>query len=149
MTHILERAGLRLAYDDTGVRGDRPTAVLIHGWLSKRADLRRLGAALAPTYRVIALDVPGHGESDVPGVEDAADRLAVPAQAADVAALCDRLGIRDAVLIGHSAGVLGALHGQACRGVRGDPGDRAGVHVRGHAPLPRRGRRHTRAPRGA
>lgn len=101
MTHILERAGLRLAYDDSG---DRPTAVLIHGWLSQRADLRRLGAALAPTYRVIALDAPGHGESDVPGVEDAVDRLAVPVQAADVAALCDRLGVRDAVLIGHSAG---------------------------------------------
>jgi pimeloyl-ACP methyl ester carboxylesterase/predicted ester cyclase len=104
MTHILERAGLRLAYDDTGERGVRPAAVLIHGWLSQRADLRALGAALAPTYRVIALDAPGHGESGVPGVEDAADRLAIPAQAADVAGLCDRLGVRDAVLIGHSSG---------------------------------------------
>jgi pimeloyl-ACP methyl ester carboxylesterase/predicted ester cyclase len=102
MTHHIERAGLRLAYDDTG--GDRPAAVLIHGWLSERADLRTLAAALAPTYRVIALDAPGHGGSAVPDPATAGERLAIPAQAADVAALCDRLGVRDAMLVGHSAG---------------------------------------------
>lgn len=104
MRHTLERGGLRLAYDDTGARGDRPVALLVHGWLSRRADLCTLGAALAPTYRVIALDAPGHGESDVPDACAVDDRLAIPAQAADLAALCDRLGIRDAVVIGHSAG---------------------------------------------
>jgi len=107
MTHYLERAGLRLAYSDsadTGARSERPVAVLIHGWLSERADLRALAAALAPTYRVIALDAPGHGESAVPGPDTAAEHLAIPAQAADVAALCDRLGVRDAMLVGHSAG---------------------------------------------
>ena len=102
MTHHIERAGLRLAYSDTG--GERPVAVLIHGWISERADLRAVAAALAPTYRVIALDAPGHGESDVPGPDTAAERLAVPAQAADVAELCDHLGVRDALLVGHSAG---------------------------------------------
>lgn len=104
MTHYLERAGLRLAYADSGARHERPVAVLIHGWLSERADLHALAAALAPTYRVVALDAPGHGESAVPGPETAAERLAIPAQAADVAALCDRLGVRGAMLVGHSAG---------------------------------------------
>jgi pimeloyl-ACP methyl ester carboxylesterase/predicted ester cyclase len=104
MTQYLDRAGLRFAYDDAGARGARPVAVLIHGWLSERADLRAVGAALAPTYRVIALDAAGHGESAVPGPDTAAERLAIPAQAADVVALCDHLGVRDALLVGHSAG---------------------------------------------
>src|SRR3954465_9453699 len=54
MTRHIERAGLRLAYDDSG--GERPVAVLIHGWISERADLRGGGAALAPTYRVGGID---------------------------------------------------------------------------------------------
>lgn len=102
MTHHIERGGLRLAYSDSG--GERPVAVLVHGWVSERADLRALGAALAPTYRVVALDAPGHGESEVPGPETVAERLAIPAQAADVAALCDHLGVSGALLVGHSAG---------------------------------------------
>ena len=102
MTHHIERAGLRLAYSDTG--GERPVAVLLHGWISERADMRAVGAALAPTYRVIALDAAGHGASDVPGPEAANARLAIPAQAADVAALCDHLGVSGALLVGHSAG---------------------------------------------
>ena len=107
MKHTVELDGLRLAYSDTdatGERGDRPVAVLVHGWLSQRADLRALGDALAPGYRVVALDAPGHGESAVPEQDAAARRLAIPAQAADLAALCDRLGVRNAVLVGHSAG---------------------------------------------
>ena len=31
--------GLQIAYDETG-RPNRPPLVLIHGWLSKRAELR-------------------------------------------------------------------------------------------------------------
>src|SRR6185437_13144414 len=102
MTHHIERAGLRLAYDDSG--GERPVAVLIHGWISERADLRAVGAALAPTYRVVAIDAAGHGESEVPGPDAVGERLAIPAQAADVAALCDHLCVSGALLVGHSAG---------------------------------------------
>ena len=102
MTHHIERAGLRLAYDDGG--GERPVAVLLHGWISERADLRAVGAALAPTYRVVAIDAAGHGESEVPGPDAVGERLAIPAQAADVAALCDHLGVSGALLVGHSAG---------------------------------------------
>jgi pimeloyl-ACP methyl ester carboxylesterase/predicted ester cyclase len=100
--HTIDRAGLRLAYDDRGARPGRPTAVLVHGWCSGRADLRALGDALATTYRVIALDAPGHGDSELPSDPDV--RLAIPAQADDLAALLDTLDVRDAVLIGHSSG---------------------------------------------
>jgi pimeloyl-ACP methyl ester carboxylesterase/predicted ester cyclase len=96
------RAGLRLAYDDRGARPGRPTAVLVHGWCSNRGDLRALGDALVTGYRIVALDAPGHGDSEVP--DAAAARLAIPAQADDLAALLDTLGVRDALLIGHSSG---------------------------------------------
>jgi pimeloyl-ACP methyl ester carboxylesterase/predicted ester cyclase len=103
----IERAGLRLAYDDRGSRPGRPTAVLVHGWCSHRADLRALGDALLTTYRVVALDAPGHGDSEVPA--DTGARLAIPAQADDLAALLDTLDVRDAVLIGHSSGAAVAI----------------------------------------
>jgi pimeloyl-ACP methyl ester carboxylesterase/predicted ester cyclase len=103
---LLDLSGRTLAYDDRGHRPGRPVAVLLHGWCSSRADLRALGDALVGTYRVLASDAAGHGDSDVPDdVPDDADaRLAVPAQAADVAALCDALGVRDALLVGHGSG---------------------------------------------
>lgn len=89
-------------HDDRAARPGRPVAVLLHGWCSSRADLRALGDALATTYRIVAPDAAGHGENPVPS--DAAAALSIPAQAAAVAALCDALGVRDALLVGHSSG---------------------------------------------
>jgi pimeloyl-ACP methyl ester carboxylesterase len=89
--------GGRLAWDDTG-RGE-PAMVLLHGWCCDRSYLAPLQTALAARHRVIAVDLPGHGVNDAPHRD-----YSVPALTADVAWLCDRLGLDRPVLIGHSLG---------------------------------------------
>ena len=97
--------GLQIAYDDTG-HPTRPPLVLIHGWLSKRADLAAVARALRSSHRVVNIDLPGHGESEVPEDES---RLTIPSFADDVAALCDELELFGAALVGHSLGAAVAV----------------------------------------
>ncbi|MBX3025307.1 alpha/beta fold hydrolase [bacterium] len=89
--------GGRMAWEESG-RGER-AAVLLHGWCCDRSYLAPQRAALAATHRVIAIDLPGHGTNDAPRRD-----YGVPALAADVAWLCDRLGLERPLLIGHSLG---------------------------------------------
>jgi pimeloyl-ACP methyl ester carboxylesterase len=61
--------GLQIAYDDTG-HPTRPALVLIHGWLSKRADL----AAVARAFRTCtesSIDLPWSRREEVPEDEAA------------------------------------------------------------------------------
>ena len=106
----LQRAGLDLAFDDTGSgrlgRSDRPPLLLLHGWASRRADLAALADAFRGAHRVVSLDLPGHGDSDVPAGED---RLGVPSFAADAAALADAIGLDRSVVVGHSGGAAVAV----------------------------------------
>jgi 3-oxoadipate enol-lactonase len=82
------------------VAGSGPAVVLVHGWaLNYREWLDQI-AALAPRYRVVALDRRGFGESS--GFAD------VSADPGDIRAILDTLGIRSAVVVGHSAGVQAA-----------------------------------------
>jgi pimeloyl-ACP methyl ester carboxylesterase len=93
-------ADLRLAYAERGRESD-PVVILHPGptdsWRSYEPVLDRL----PPGIRAIALSPRGHGESDKPErgytVEDFAT---------DVVAVLDALGIRRAVLAGHSASCL-------------------------------------------
>ena len=80
--------------------------MLIHGWLSKRADLAAVARAFRTSHRVVSIDLPGHGESEVPEDES---RLRIPSFADDVAALCDELGLSGAALVGHSLGAAVAV----------------------------------------
>jgi pimeloyl-ACP methyl ester carboxylesterase len=84
----------------------RPPMLLLHGWCSRRADLAALADALRGSHRVVSLDLPGHGGSDVPADED---RLSVASFADDAAALCDALGLRGTVAVAHSGGAAVAV----------------------------------------
>jgi pimeloyl-ACP methyl ester carboxylesterase len=74
---ILERDGLRLLYDvaNPDRRGGTPV-VLLHGLGSCGDDWPFQLPALTPFYRVITLDLPGHGKSDLPPGRVSAARLA-------------------------------------------------------------------------
>jgi pimeloyl-ACP methyl ester carboxylesterase len=97
MPECVAAGGGRMTWDDVGA-GD-PPIVLVHGWCCDRSFLAPQRAALAPAHRVIALDLPGHGVNDAPRRD-----YGIPALAADVARLCDDLGLARPVLIGHSLG---------------------------------------------
>ena len=90
--------GIETAFDDTG--GDSPPLVLIHGAYSSRRVFADQVGFFAGSRRVIAPDLRGHGESDKPP-----GPYSLPELAADVVALCDRLGFTSpADLVGHSIG---------------------------------------------
>ena len=80
--------------------GTGDPVVCIHGLGGTKASFLPTVAALAGRYRVIALDLPGFGESDKP-IAAAYD---APYFAKAVFALLDSLGIEQAHLIGNSMG---------------------------------------------
>lgn len=94
--------GARLSYLDWG--GEGPPALLLHGITSSAATLWRVAPALAARgLRPIALDMPGHGESDV-GPDHAIDAIA-----SLVGDAITGLGLRQVTLLGHSWGGATAL----------------------------------------
>ena len=91
---------LQLAYTDTGM--GRPI-VLIHGYPFNRSLWNEQIAALSNSYRVIAPDLRGFGDSD------AADQATMNQMAQDVALLMDHLEIPQAAIGGLSMGGYVAL----------------------------------------
>ncbi len=95
-----EANGARLHYI---VEGEGQPVVLIHGLHSSiRMNWQMSGVvdALSKNYQVIALDMPGHGESDKPTTEAAYGTEMVE----DVVRLLDHLKIKKAHIIGYSMG---------------------------------------------
>jgi pimeloyl-ACP methyl ester carboxylesterase len=103
---FIEVEGARLHVAELGLArgapGAEPAVVLIHGASGNMEDMRlALGEKLAASHRVILIDRPGHGWSSRP----AGDTYASPARQAELAAQAlDRLGVRRAILVGHSWG---------------------------------------------
>lgn len=91
--------GARVHYKSAG-KG-REALVFVHGWTCNLEFWRMQVPAFAARGRVIAIDLPGHGQSDKPeGVSYSMDRFA---RAID--AVLRDAGVRRAVLVGHSMGV--------------------------------------------
>lgn len=80
-----------------------PALVLLHGLGSSSADWLFQVPVFAARYRVLAVDLPGHGRSEPAG------RLSVESMAAAVAALLAHLGEPPAHLLGLSLGGCVAL----------------------------------------
>lgn len=82
--------------------GKGPMAmVLIHGWTCSAAFWRLQSADFARVYRVISIDLPGHGRSDKP--ENVQYSVPLFAQAID--AVMRDAHVTRAIIAGHSLGV--------------------------------------------
>jgi non-heme chloroperoxidase len=90
--------GVRLRYLVQGDPAGRPV-ILIHGITDSWFSFSRVLPEISTAHRVYALDLRGHGDSDRP-----ANGYTPQHMAADVIAFMDALGIRRAVLVGHSMG---------------------------------------------
>lgn len=89
--------GVEVAYT---VTGNAPTTVvLIHGWMCDRGYWRQQVEPLADRFRVIAVDLPGHGASG-----DGRETWSLEAYGRDVRAVVEELDLDRVVLIGHSMG---------------------------------------------
>src|SRR5262245_59800170 len=97
--------GVRLHYI---VEGQGKPVVLIHGFHSSikmNWQAPSIVHTLARNYQVIAIDMPGHGESDRPETEAAYGTAMVE----DIVKLLDHLKIRKAHIVGYSMGGMIAM----------------------------------------
>jgi pimeloyl-ACP methyl ester esterase len=85
-------------------RGDGRPLLLVHGWSFSSRAMASLAARLSAEHRCISVDLRGHGRSPAP-----AEGYAVEDHARDLAALLDRLALRDAAVVGWSLGAQVAL----------------------------------------
>ncbi|WP_165372297.1 alpha/beta fold hydrolase [Emticicia agri] len=91
----IEDKGVNIAYDDSK-KGDT-TLVFIHGWGINKTYWKNQDTAFSKHFRVVAIDLPGFGESGKNRkswkVEDYAN---------DVSAVLNGLDLKNVILIGHS-----------------------------------------------
>ena len=91
--HYLEYGGAGLAM------------LCVHGGAANAHWFDFVAAGFTSSYRVFALDLPGHGDSDWSD----ADSYTGQSYALDVAAAVEQLDLRDFVLMGHSMGGMVSL----------------------------------------
>jgi non-heme chloroperoxidase len=90
--------GVRLHYLEQGNLHGSPV-ILLHGLSDSWFSFSRVLPDLSSEYRVFALDLRGHGDSDRPG-----EGYTPREMAADVVGFLDALRIQRATLVGHSMG---------------------------------------------
>lgn len=88
--------GGKIQYSD---QGTGKVIVLLHGYLESSGIWNSFAKKLASTYRVIAIDLPGHGLSDVYGEVHTMEFMA-----SAIKELLDALSIKKIFLTGHSLG---------------------------------------------
>lgn len=96
--------GVRLAYtidDFTDPWKSARTLLLLHAAMGSARRYYAWVAALCPHYRVVRMDLRGHGQSEIPPAERP---LTLARLVADVIELMDHLGLANAHIVGNSAG---------------------------------------------
>jgi len=94
---FLKRADVRLAFEDNNAA--LPPMLLVHGCGLDHHSLTKIADFFSKSYRVISVDLRGHGRSDAPYQE-----YTVPAFADDLAWLCAELTLPKVCVVGHSMG---------------------------------------------
>jgi pimeloyl-ACP methyl ester carboxylesterase len=89
--------GIRIAYETHGE--GTPAIIFVHGWSCDRQYWRAQLATFVSQYKVIAVDLAGHGES-----ASGRNVWSMTAFGGDVAAVVEKLELKHVVLVGHSMG---------------------------------------------
>jgi pimeloyl-ACP methyl ester carboxylesterase len=97
LQRTLEVDGQRVNVLDTG--GGDDALLFLHGWSSNWQIFLLNIAAFMETHRVIALDLPGFGASEMPP-----DGLSIKGYARLVDGVCDALGVERVSVVGNSMG---------------------------------------------
>lgn len=105
-THAPDQAvsadGVLIQFDDRG-SGDE-SIVLIHGWAASTDYWQLQRDFLADSYRVVSINLAGHGES-----EASREQWSIAAFASDVIAVVEQLDLSQVSLVGHAMGASVAL----------------------------------------
>ena len=95
--------GVNLNYE---LAGKGPAVIFLHGGNGNARDWANQVPVLSTKYKVIAMDIRGHGKSEGPKSEE---EYSIPIIAEDVLELLNLLGIKKCCLAGHSFGGFVAL----------------------------------------
>lgn len=96
-------AGTAIRYADFG-KGSQ-AVVLLHGYLESLEIWEKFGGMLGKQFRVLEIDLPGHGWSDWA----ARETITVDYMADCVAAVLEKANVKSATIVGHSMGGYVAL----------------------------------------
>ena len=100
MATLTTRDGVALVYEVHGAVEAAPvTVVLVHGWAGNRSYWEHQVSSLADRYRIVALDLAGHGESGL-----GRTGWSLPALGDDVVAVVEAVGALRVALVGQSMG---------------------------------------------
>jgi pimeloyl-ACP methyl ester carboxylesterase len=97
-SRVAEVTGIRLHYLTDG---HGPAVILLHGYTQTSRMWRPIIPLLAKNFTVIAPDLPGIGDSDIPK-----DGLDMKTAAIRINALAKSLGIQKASVVGHDIGLM-------------------------------------------
>lgn len=92
--------GVRMHYRDEGQAAGAPTLLLIHGFSSSLHTWEPWVAQLGDSYRIVSLDLPGHGLTNAPQDYQAS----IEAYRDEVAAFTSALGLQRFAIAGNSMG---------------------------------------------
>jgi pimeloyl-ACP methyl ester carboxylesterase len=101
MKQYIHYKGKKIHYSEEGT--GHPV-LLIHGYLETGDVWKDFAPLISEKFRVIAIDLPGHGNSDIFGESHSMEFLAEA-----ICGLLDTLGIEKAFIAGHSLGGYVAL----------------------------------------
>jgi pimeloyl-ACP methyl ester carboxylesterase len=105
VVRVVAADGVGLAVHEWPGRGRAATTIVgIHGLTANHSCWAPMAAVLSPDYRFVAYDLRGRGDSDKPGTG-----YSLATHGRDLAGLLAHLGLRRAVLMGHSLGAMIAL----------------------------------------
>jgi sigma-B regulation protein RsbQ len=93
----VEVEGLKVHYS---VQGTGPAVLFVHGWTCDETSWRLQVPYFSRVTRVITVDLPGHGRSQVP----AQDKFSMRLFTAAIEAVRAKVGVDHVVLVGHSMG---------------------------------------------
>lgn len=98
-------SGVLVEYSDTG---SGEVLLCVHGWMDSKSAYDKLAANLKADYRIVALDLPNFGASQM------TDTVVTTKNYADfLAAFITKLNLKNYTLVGHSMGCQIALYGTA------------------------------------
>lgn len=113
-SRFVQAGGLRWHVQITG---SGPALLLVHGTGSSAHSWRRLVPLVSDHYTVVVPDLPGHAFTQAPA---RAEGFTLPAMADALAALIAALGLKPALVMGHSAGAAIALRAVLDGGLAAD-----------------------------
>jgi pimeloyl-ACP methyl ester carboxylesterase len=100
---IVNINGVKLHYE---IAGQGQPVVFLHGLIGSTNDWVSQKEFLSVKYKVVAIDLRGHGKSEVPKTQS---EYSIPIFVEDVLGIIDLLGIKKCCLVGHSIGGFIAL----------------------------------------